>query len=528
MSEGLKSITVKFLGDVVGLAGAADVAQKELEKVAGAAEKGVSSWDKFSKAAGIAGLAIAGGLLEGLKAGIDNMNELNNSNVALGSVLANMPDQFGLTTKALDEQADAFQSVTTFSRDQILAADQVILKNTAVTGAIKAGIFTQKDATQAVLDLAQATGTDAPTAAARFSKALSQPFSATKVLTAAGVVLTQQQQDQIAGFKKTGDVADAQRLIYGALTDKLKGTADAAGKTLPAKLEQAKRAFGDAEGELTVALVPALSTVVGWFTKIADWAQKNPAQFKVVVGVLASLAGVLLAIGAAVKIWTAAQALWNGVMAITNFLLDANPIVLIAIGIGLFIAAVIIAYNKSATFRSIVVGAFNAVKDAAEVCWNWVKNNWPLLAGLVFGPFGLVIGELVKHFNQVEQVAKDVFSAIKTAYDHSGISTIISGIGKIGGALGKVGGAIAGAFADGGNVGTTGSYLVGENGPEVVNLKGGSSVVPNHQLGNGGGAMTVHIHATGPTLADIVKVELGKSTRATKNAVRAGSSRAFV
>jgi hypothetical protein len=60
--------------------------------------------------------------------------------------------------------------------------------------------------------------------------------------------------------------------------------------------------------------------------------------------------------------------------------------------------------------------------------------------------------------------------------------------GWIGGLLGLKG------FADGGPVNRTGSYLVGERGPEIVTMQGGSYVTPNHQLG---GSTTINVSVNG-------------------------------
>lgn len=49
-------------------------------------------------------------------------------------------------------------------------------------------------------------------------------------------------------------------------------------------------------------------------------------------------------------------------------------------------------------------------------------------------------------------------------------------------------------FADGGSVNRTGSYLVGERGPEIVTMQGGSYVTPNHQLG---GSTTINVSVNG-------------------------------
>jgi hypothetical protein len=54
--------------------------------------------------------------------------------------------------------------------------------------------------------------------------------------------------------------------------------------------------------------------------------------------------------------------------------------------------------------------------------------------------------------------------------------------GSLGGLLKGGGKGILGAFAEGGDVKKTGNYLVGEKGPEVVNLKAGAAVIPNNIL----------------------------------------------
>jgi hypothetical protein len=50
--------------------------------------------------------------------------------------------------------------------------------------------------------------------------------------------------------------------------------------------------------------------------------------------------------------------------------------------------------------------------------------------------------------------------------------------------------------ATGGLAGASGSFLVGERGPEIVNLPRGARVTPNHQL-RGMGGNTIHVHVSG-------------------------------
>jgi phage-related protein len=69
---------------------------------------------------------------------------------------------------------------------------------------------------------------------------------------------------------------------------------------------------------------------------------------------------------AATKVWAAAQWLWNAAM-------TANPIGLIIVGIVALGAALVLAYKKSETFRNIVNAAFNGIKVAVAVAWNFIK-----------------------------------------------------------------------------------------------------------------------------------------------------------
>lgn len=75
---------------------------------------------------------------------------------------------------------------------------------------------------------------------------------------------------------------------------------------------------------------------------------------------------------------------------------------------------------------------------------------------------------------------------------------------------------VAGKRAGGGPVTAGRSYLVGENGPELFTPRTSGAVAAN------GGAMQVNIVATGPTLRDIVRVEVSESNRALRTAVLAG------
>ncbi len=70
-----------------------------------------------------------------------------------------------------------------------------------------------------------------------------------------------------------------------------------------------------------------------------------------------------------IKAWAAEQALLNLVM-------SANPIGLVIIAIAALVAAFITAYNTSETFRAIVDGALQWVKNSAQVVADWFSGTF--------------------------------------------------------------------------------------------------------------------------------------------------------
>lgn len=103
------------------------------------------------------------------------------------------------------------------------------------------------------------------------------------------------------------------------------------------------------------------------------------------------------------------------------------------------------------------------------------RNMQTHFADFLFDPFDKGVKGMVQGFADAlrrmvaEALAADIFGAL-------------GGMAGSGGFLGAIGGFFSG-FADGTNFAPGGMALVGERGPELVNLPRGSQVVPNNQLG---------------------------------------------
>ncbi len=127
------------------------------------------------------------------------------------------------------------------------------------------------------------------------------------------------------------------------------------------------------------------------------------------------------------KAWTAAQWLLNAA-------LTANPIGLVIAAIALLVAGIVIAYNKSETFRRIVQAAFNGVKAAAQAvaswfsgpfvnfftgAWNKVKSGVDRALGWFKGFGGALRGALSSVTNILLAPFRAGFNAIARAWNNT-------------------------------------------------------------------------------------------------------------
>lgn len=139
------------------------------------------------------------------------------------------------------------------------------------------------------------------------------------------------------------------------------------------------------------------------------------AQFvqAIPVPVLRVLIGLIIAANVALKVYAATQAIvtaatkaWAIAQRLLNSAFLANPITLIIVGIIALVAAIVILWKRSETFRNIVIGVWNAVKNAVvgavKFVVNFVRNNWRLLIAIILGPLGIVIGLVTKYWDQIK------------------------------------------------------------------------------------------------------------------------------
>tara|TARA_R100001015_G_scaffold19120_2_gene14977 strand:+ start:80 stop:2116 length:2037 start_codon:yes stop_codon:yes gene_type:complete len=135
----------------------------------------------------------------------------------------------------------------------------------------------------------------------------------------------------------------------------------------------------------------------------------------------------------------------------------------------------------------------------------FVDILWGLVTLFFEGLFGHYFKEGVDKFDSIASAVYDLVllaGAIKIfmmalpfslpAAIVAGFASLLFGAKVKNWLLGLVG--LDGAMANGGMVNKSGSYLVGERGPEIVNLKAGNYVTPNNQLGGMTNNITVNVN----------------------------------
>jgi phage-related protein len=289
-------------------------------------------------------------------------------------------------------------------------------------------------------------------------------------------------QDQMKTMQKYGLTLDEQGVKKGL--------------ELAKSQREMKAATDGLKVSVGTALIPVLTTAASAILPIVT----GISQFVQGSGFLQQ---VLPPVAIAIAAVTAAQIAWNIAMA-------ANPLGLVVIAIAALVAALVAAYKNVTWFRDAVNAAFNGIKTAVGAVVNFIKSNWKTI-GLVLltltGPVGIVIAAFLKFRNEIGNVVSSVVSKLEDI-----VNAAKNVAEKVKGALSDVGGAVTSApgnllskinpFAAGGTIGAGGALaLVGEAGPELMQLPGGTRITPLQQgtvtpvdvSGFGGGDIHVHV-----------------------------------
>ncbi|CAM3810358.1 aggregation-promoting factor C-terminal-like domain-containing protein [Tsukamurella ocularis] len=157
------------------------------------------------------------------------------------------------------------------------------------------------------------------------------------------------------------------------------GAADQLGETLNDTAQSKLTALSRG---IQTGLVEGLGSAIGFI-------QENK-QLLGDLGIAAGVAGGALLIMAgpavltAIKTMVTSTRVWTAGQWLLNAALSANPIGIVVTAIAALVAGIVIAYRNSETFRDIVAGAWNWIKDAASAVVSWFTDTaWPFLQGAI-------------------------------------------------------------------------------------------------------------------------------------------------
>jgi hypothetical protein len=423
------TLTVKVLTDTTGFTSG-------LKTASGEAETFKSKIGSAGKALGA--MALAGGAALGvsfLKGSIDEMRDAEKVAKQTAAGIASTGGAANVTAGHVEKLAGSLSSMAGVDDELIQTGANMLLTFTNVKNAAGAGNNVFDQATEAALNLSAKGFGSVESASVMLGKALNDPIKGITALGKSGVTFTEQQKEQIKTLTETGDVLGAQKIILGEVQKQVGGAAKAAADPV----DKLKVSFGNLQESVGKAILPILDALVPVLISLAQWFERNAGVLVPLVAVLGGLAAIIAGIVAVTKVWTAVQTAFNLVMA-------ANPIVLIILGIAALVAAIVLLYTKCEWFRDAVGAVWDAIKtgfnfvlDVIKGVFNWVKDNWPLLLGILTGPIGLAIALIVTHWDTVKAAILAVWDWIKSTWSsvyHLIVDPIANAVGAV---LRKVG-----------------------------------------------------------------------------------------
>jgi hypothetical protein len=409
---------------------------KNVEK----SQKDVSS--SISASAVAVGVATAGIVAFGKKS-LDAFNAQDLATVRLQTGINNVRSATDKSIKSLLEQASALQKTTRFSDEAYISAQGILSTFQLNQKAITALTPRLADMSEG---LARVTGEmpDLEGNAILIAKAIGGEDTAglTGALRRAGVVMTNAQQELL----KTGTVEERVALVTKVLDQNFANMAETAGKTTSGKMTELRNQFGELEEKVGQVIATALTPFINLMLQ-------HPAILTAATIAIGALTTAFIAL----KVAAAISTVITGVSAALTAMTGAASSATVALST---LSAVSIA-----GWAALVVADLYLVKRAADA----VKGAWEAVYNAQRAADNL------GNEGQIRNLQKQA-TAARAMGDTKKVTQIANAIAALGGGR-AAGGPI--------NAGTP--YLVGEQGPEIVVPNQSGTVIPNHQLGGGGG-----------------------------------------
>ena len=383
-------------------------------------------------AAALGGLAVALG--DATRAAMEDQQE----QAALALTLQNVTGAGAKQTAQIEDQISAMSRASGIADTEYRKSLEALVRGT------KDVDLAMKDM-NLVMDISTALQMDSSTVADSLAKAYQGNFKALRSLS----------PEMATMIKEGASLNEVMDVLGGTFG----GATATSAETAAGKMKILKNSIGETKESIGAALLPVLEAVLPVLNQFAAWAQDNPQAFLAIAGAIGLVAAAIVA---------------------TNIAMALNPFALIAAGVALLVAALVVAYNKFDWFKTGVNAIINGILGAFE--------------SVVNGAIMMVNG-IIRAYNAIP-IAPDINTIAHVNLPSIGASSATQAASRMN----------LPRMAEGGIVSSPTLALIGEAGPEAV--------VPLDRLQNGGG---ITINVTGGLATS---AEIGESV---VNALRAYS-----
>ena len=346
---------------LIEILGSAKQFKAELDSAVASTAKANTGFSKLGKAAGIAGLAIAGGLAVGLDKSVKAAAAAQTATLKLDQAFQNS----GISAAAVEPKVAALESAnrklgfanddTTASLTKLVTAGESVKRATTDMGvAVDLARYKNIDLTDATSALIKVHAGNA--------RALKELGIVLPPVTAAQDALKQATKDTTTeAYKHALALAKVQdKLATGAaaaqvLADKVRGQGAAFSESAQGGMAQMHAQLNAVEISLGQALLPALTSVSASLASFTGFMSQHTTVVKIAIVALGLLAAGLLAVSIATKVVAAAQAVMTAAQWALNVAMTANPIGVVVVALAALAAAFYVAWTHSKTFRDIVL-----------------------------------------------------------------------------------------------------------------------------------------------------------------------------
>lgn len=322
----------------------------ELDKMGKSADSAggkISGIDKASKIA-TAGVLAMGAAFVGFAAfGIKEANEAEQALNKLGVTLSNFGVNTAETRKRVEDLTGGYVDLG-FGGEEAAAGFDVLFRATGDLDQAQALLATSADLARVKnISLADASGI--------LSKA---SMGGAKAFKDMGITLD-----------TTLPKAQAIEKAMGELNARIGGQAVAYTKTFAGQMAVMKEKFSDVAETLGTTLMPYLQKFLDGIIKTVGWIKQNSSWLSILAGAFVTITVALASYNAYIKISAALTKAWTAVTSIQktvtammtgqqvalNTAMSVNPIGLIVAAAVLLIGALVLLWNKSETFRKMMI-----------------------------------------------------------------------------------------------------------------------------------------------------------------------------